>query len=142
PEGHSEVTFHSYGPSPSSMPAPAKPIEPADCPDASTCFDLGDKLEKSDPKGSLAAYTRACGFAQKSGCYNAGVAWNEGRTGGKDPAKAFALFHRACELSDAAGCGNEGVDYIQGEGVAKDLARGVVLTQRACELHDANGCKN
>ena len=124
-------------------PAPVAPDAPpaaSSCASGDACFDLGEKL--GDSADGAAAFQRACDFGLASGCYNAGLAWNDARGVARDAARALALFQKACNLGDGNACANASVFYLDGDGVAKDVARGGALAAAGCDRDSGLACKN
>jgi TPR repeat protein len=126
---------------PDTAVVPAAP-DPATCPDKDACDNVAATLENTDPRGALAAYTRACALGEKYACITAAEFWDDGRAGTEDPTRALALRQKGCELGSGDGCTDAGVAHLNGAGTTKDAERGRALMLEGCELGSKIGCKN
>lgn len=142
-DSSSSMTFETTTPA-RTTPAvdePAKPKGDPNSPDTcedQDCFDLGIKLEKTDPAGSLKAWVRACGFGATGGCFNAGFDYTHQQP--PDNENALKYFKIACD-NDHAGACNE-IGRIAATSEPPDFAVAKEMFEKSCTLDDAQACAN
>jgi TPR repeat protein len=126
---------------PSASAPVVDPHNPATCPDADSCFQLGRQLDEAkDTAGAITAYERSCERGGDGGCFNAGFLWKH-----RDPpdhARAVAAFQRGCSDGEAASCNELGLAYRRGQGAAKDPAQAQRAFKTACDGRLGIGCDN
>lgn len=119
-------------------PAPPPAPTPTTCDDKTVCFKLGLDLEKTDLKGAVTAWARACERGAGGGCFNAAL--NGLKLKSAEPAKAAALYQKGCDLDSEISCTNLGLMLLRGDGIEKDTARAMTLFTKGCDGGDPWGC--
>ena len=95
-----------------------------------------------DPAKAVTLYEKACRAGNSHGCYNLGIAYDDGDVVAKDPVKAATYYVQSCTAGDPHGCHNAAIDYEDGIGVAKDQSKALALYEKACDGGDVHGCYN
>jgi uncharacterized protein len=115
------------------------PNSPDTC-DGDDCFDLGLKLEKTDPAGSTKAFMRACDAGAMGGCYNVGFDYAHREP--PDMAKAVTYYKKGCDNGHARSCNELGLIAMLGQAGDKDPAQAKALWEKSCDGGDGQACGN
>jgi TPR repeat protein len=106
---------------------------------ATGCVDLAfdyatghDGVARDDARATP-IFVEACDGGEASGCYNAGLMYDDGRGVPEDPAAAAAAYEDGCRGGSAMACDNLGTHYVDGRGVERSSEKAADLYRRACD---------
>ena len=115
------------------------PNSPDTC-DPDDCFDLGLKLEETDPLNATKAFARACDAGSLGGCYNVGFDYSHREP--VDIAKAVTFYKKACDNGHAGACNELGLIAMLGTAGEKDAAQAKTMWEKACDGGNGQACGN
>lgn len=93
----------------------------------------GQGFDHPDLDTAIAFFEKACDRGNALGCFNLGLAYDDGQGIDRDPDKPAILYRMACEGASGEGCVNLGVFYAHGTGVAVDLAMAATFYRQSCD---------
>lgn len=111
-----------------------------DADDAVGCVYLGAVLAESLPEPAYAAFAKACGLAEPSGCYNQAVFMLSGTGVEKNEEKAAGLLQSTCSQGNGEACEALSQLYVAGVGVKKSKKQASILHIEACNLGYRPAC--
>ena len=111
-----------------------------DAQDPVGCVYLGAALAEGKPEAAYAAFAKACGLGEQSGCYNQAVFLLDGTGVGKEEGEAARLLQSTCSQGNGEACEALSQLYAGGIGVKKDKKQASSLHLQACSLGYRPAC--
>jgi hypothetical protein len=109
--------------------------------DANACFEMGENLKKATAGPFafqyqdivFASFKKACEGGHGRGCFELGVAYNNGAGTAENQTLALSSFETGCTIGDGAACDAVGRRYEFGSSVVIDLPKARAAYRKACQ---------